>query len=124
MTSAPPFWQITRSTMRASALRFSDPGTSGSESTASAAFSIPAGKPVTRTVVLFLASASGQSVSVTSSNPWLHAAMDRPTGPGSRRLLSVTLTGLAPAGPIQGRVTVALADWEHLDIPVVAELTN
>ena len=86
--------------------------------------SLPAGKSVTRTVVLFLASASGQSVSVTSSNPWLHAAMDRPTGPGSHRLLSVTLTGLAPAGPIQGRVTVALADGEHLDIPVVAELTN
>ena len=86
--------------------------------------SLPAGKPVTRSVVISLASANGQSVSVTSSNPWLHAALDQPTGPGSHRLLSVTLTGQAPAGPIQGRVTVALADGEHLDIPVVAELTN
>ena len=86
--------------------------------------SLPAGKPVTRSVVLSLASSKNQSLSVTSSSPWLHAFLDRSASSGRHQLLSVTLTAQAPAGPIQGKVTVALSDGERLDIPVIAELTN
>ncbi len=86
--------------------------------------SLPAGKPVTRSVVLSLASSNAQSLSVTSSAPWLHAVLDAPAASGPHRLLSVTLTAQAPPGPLQGKVTVALSGGEHLDIPVVAELTK
>lgn len=54
----------------------------------------------------------------------LAAALDRPAASGPHPLLPVTLTGLAPAGPIQGKVTVALSSGERLDIPVIAELTH
>ena len=87
--------------------------------------SLPAGKPVTRSVVLSLASSlNAQPLSVTSSAPWLRAALDSPAASGTHRLLSVTLTAQAPAGPLQGKVTVALSDGERLDIPVVAEMTK
>ena len=87
--------------------------------------SLPAGKPVTRSVVLSLASPlNAQRLSVTSSAPWLLAALDQPAASGPHRLLSVTLTAQAPPGPLQGKVTVSLSDGERLDIPVVAELTK
>ena len=85
--------------------------------------SLRAGAPVTRLVVLSLAPPGGQSLTVTSSSPWLVAALDRSGASGPHRLLSVTLTRLAPPGPIQGKVTVALPSGERLDIPVIAELT-
>ena len=87
--------------------------------------SLPAGKPVTRTVVLSLAAVSAApSLSVTSSNSWLVAVLDQPTALSKHRLLSITLTDKAPLGPLQGKVTVALPKGEHLDIPIVAELTK
>jgi len=87
--------------------------------------SLPAGKPATRSVALSLGSSSGgQSLSVTTSNPWLHAALDQPTATGRHRLLSITLTDQAPLGPVQGKVTVILGKEDRLDIPVIAELTK
>ena len=86
--------------------------------------SLRAGAPATRSVVLSLVPPGRQSLTVTSSSPWLVAALDRPGASGPHRLLSVTLTRLAPPGPIQGKVTVALSSGERLDIPVIAELTH
>lgn len=87
--------------------------------------SLPSGKSVTRSVVLSTASAaSPQSLRATSSAPWLRATLDQTLAPARHRLLSVTLTDQAPVGPIQGRVTIAFGQGEHLDIPVIAELTK
>ena len=84
--------------------------------------SLPAGKPVTRSVILSLASSTRQSLNVTSSDSWLHAFLDQSAASGKHYLLSVTLTAQTPTGPVQGKVTVALSDGEHLDIPVIAEM--
>lgn len=87
--------------------------------------SLPAGKPVTRTVVLSLASAqSVQSLGVSSSNSWLRATLDNAENSAKHHLLSVTLTDQAPPGSLQGKVTVALRSGERLEIPVIAELTK
>lgn len=84
--------------------------------------SLPAGKPVTRSVILSLASSTRRSLIVTSSAPWLHAFLDQSAASGKHYLLSLTLTAQTPAGPVQGKVTVALSDGERLDIPVIAEM--
>jgi hypothetical protein len=86
--------------------------------------SVPAGSPVTRSVVLSTASpASSPSFTVTTSAPWLHASLNPASFPAKQHILSITLTPQAPIGPVQCTVTVALGK-DHLDIPVVAELTK
>ena len=87
--------------------------------------SVPAGSPVTRSVVLSTASpASSPSFIVTTSAPWLHASLNPASSPAKQHILSITLTPQAPVGAVQGTVTVALGKADHLDIPIVAELTK
>jgi len=84
--------------------------------------SLPAGKPVRRSVVL--SSVMLGSLSASGDAPWLQATL-APADPSAKhRLLTVTLTARAPLGPLQGKVTVTTARGERLDIPVIAELTK
>lgn len=87
--------------------------------------SLPAGKAVTRSVVITLASPqSAEALTAASPQPWLRASLDAsPSSPG-HRLLSITLTKQAPVGPIQEKVTVSLGSGDRLDIPIIAEMTK
>ncbi len=88
--------------------------------------SLPAGKPAARTVVLSLAvPANVQSLTVRTSAPWLHAALDLSSAaPAKHHLLTVTLTAQAPLGPLQATITVAAGQNNQVAIPVIAELTK
>ena len=87
--------------------------------------SLPAGKPASRSVILSVASApTAQSLHAAADTPWLTATL-APCDPTTKhRLLTVTLTTDAPLGPLQGKISITSAAGDHLDIPVIAELTK
>ena len=87
--------------------------------------SLPAGAPAKRTVVLSLASV--QSVGflrVSCSAPWLYATLNQSETAARHHLLTVTLARSAPAGLLQGTITIVSGKNDRVTIPVIAELTK